>query len=464
MQNWFVASAAITSILLIVTYPLRAQEGDAVSATLTVGQRFESTENLGLETPSEGRSNLSTTSLGLDLITRNSTQTLSFSAGGVVRNGDIPATSDISTGFTDPRINLSYSREGYNSTFNASGSFRQSDIASRDLSQFVNADGEFELPEDFEDLVGGGQRNTFGFSSSLVIGQDAPLSVTFSGSVNATRYEDVTSPNLTDTTRSRIGVTSRLRFSPSTTGSVGIGLERFENENAVGTQRDTYSLVFGISNVLANATTVNAELGYEAIETRETTGDRSDGGLVGQFGVVRQMPNGTVSADVESTVDQAGNRLTLQAGRSLELPTGTISSSVGLTSFEGDSPDFVGTLNWVQALPRGTLTARINRDVTTNNDDRERISTSGAVSFTQQINSVSSYTVGTNFGVSEDSAISRTTTQAAVTVSYNRAINNRWGFNTGVTHRLRDTTLNGRADSTSIFFGLNASFDLLNRE
>ncbi|WP_135502472.1 hypothetical protein [Roseovarius aestuariivivens] len=464
MKKWLAVPAAISGILAVVTHPLLAQEDGGLSATLDISQRFESTSNLGLDVPSNGTTSLATTSLGFNLTSRTSTQRLSLSARGVFREGDFPAGSDISTGFADPRVSLRYARESYNAAFNFSGSFQQTDVDfARSLTDFVNEDGELELPEDFEDLQGTGQRNRFSFSTSLDTGRDAPLGVTFSAGVSGTRYSNVSANSLTDTTRTRLGVTTRLRFNPSTTGRVALKFDRFDDDDALNTQRDTYSINFGVSNTLANATVVDAELGYVNIETRDTNGNETDAGVIGRIGVSRDLLNGSANASIATSRDQAGNRITLQGGRSFDLPSGSLSASLGLTSFEGDSPDVVGSLNWRHVLPSSTLSARINRRVSTNKDDEERIATSATFSFTQQINTVSSVALSADYGLSEDTAASTSTSLTGVTISYNRALTEKWGYNVGVTHRLRDETGVGTADSTSVFFGLNGSIDLLNR-
>lgn len=463
MNNWIVVPAALAGAISIATCPLYAQQEGGLSAAIEFSQRFETGDNLGLDVPDEGRTNLATTSLGFNLQSVTSTQSLSLFVGGVLRVGDVASGTNISTGFADPRFNLGYSREGYNSLFEISGRFRQSDVDFlRSLSDFENDDGVIELPEDFDDLTGNGKRNYYSFSTSLETGRANPLGFIFEASMHGTEYGDGASASLTDNMRAQASITSLLRMSPASTGRIVLGFDRYEDDDILNTQRDTHSIKVGYETELANATLIDAELGYEEVETKETIGTTSRSGMTGRLGIEREMTNGSVDASITSTLNYIGDRMTFQAGRDLELPNGKLAFSAGATSLDGDDPDVIGSLRWDYDLPRSTFTARFDRTISSNSDDEERIASIGEIRFNQQINQISSLEFSATYGLSESTPTSNRVRQTSLTASYNRELTERWGYQIGANHRIRDESTVGRADSTSIFFLLQSSLDLLN--
>ena len=445
-------------------YPLFAQEQDtsALNASLSVSQRFEAGDNLALDIPSSGSTQLATTSLRFNLNSETRTQRLSLSLGGVFREGNIPSRSEISTGFADPDIRLSYSREGANALFSVDGRFSQSDVGFvRSIEDFVNQEGEIVLPDDFNELDGRGKRNNYSLSTQLQTGRNAPIGFVFDAGVSGIYYTDNPRATLTDTDRSRAGITTLLRFSPVTTGRVALNYDRYEADDALQTKRDTYTVNFGVENQLADGTVVDASLGYTEIDTREALRSTSRSGVIGQIGLQRPMPNGQVTANLSTSLDQAGDRVTLRFGRSIELPNGALSASLGATSFDGGSPDLVGSLNWQYQMARSALSLRLNRTVSTNNDDEERLATSAVVNYSYDINTLSSLGFSMDYGLTDGTGATNDTERAGVSLSYNRSLTRDWTLSTGVSHRIRDEGTAGNADSTSLFVSLNRSFDLL---
>jgi hypothetical protein len=445
-------------------YPLFAQEQDtsALNASLSVSQRFEAGDNLALDIPSSGSTQLATTSLRFNLSSETRTQRLSLSLGGVFREGNIPARSEISTGFADPDIRLSYSREGANALFSVDGRFSQTDVGFvRSIEDFVNQEGEIVLPDDFNELDGRGKRNSYTLSTQLQTGRNAPIGFVFDAGVSGIYYSDNPRATLTDTDRSRAGITTLLRFSPVTTGRVALNYDRYEADDALRTRRDTYTVNFGVENQLADGTVVDASLGYTEIDTREALRTTSRSGVIGQIGLQRPMPNGQVTANLSTSLDQAGDRVTLRFGRSIELPNGALSASLGATSFDGGSPDLVGSLNWQYQMARSALSLRLNRTVSTNNDDEERLATSAVVNYSYDINTLSSLGFSMDYGLTDGTGTTNDTERAGVSLSYNRSLTRDWTLSTGVSHRIRDEGTGGNADSTSLFVSLNRSFDLL---
>lgn len=461
LKRWLSVPLLATTVTIVAAGLLFGQERGWVSATLDVEQRFESAKNLGLELPDEGTTNLSSTSVSLNFSSELEDQSFELSLGGVLRAGDIPSTSDISTGFTDPSVKLAYSRQSHNAAFEFDGSFQQTDVALlRSVGDFVNEDGEIELPEDLDDLSGTGKRNAYSFSTSLETGLASPLGFVIDAGASGTSYSGTSSTSLNDTRRTRLGLTSLLKVSSVTTGRIALKFDRFEADDTENTERDTYSIRAGVENEISDSTVIDAEIGYEEVDTDDTIGTPKESGLVGAISVERELNNGSFSASVSSTLDQSGDRLTVEAERVLDLPNGNLATSVGVTQLNGGDADLIGSVSWLYVLPSSQVSLRFNRSVSTNNEDEERLASSLDLNYTHEINSISNIGLNLDFAMTDTTATSNRVKQAGVSVSYNRELTKDWGLTTGVSHRIRDENTVGSADSTSVFVALQRSFDL----
>ncbi|WP_120499342.1 hypothetical protein [Roseovarius sp. EL26] len=455
---------ALAGISGWISYPLIAQEANPISATLDLSQRFESGDNLALDIPSEGSTNLSTTALTFNLNSQTSTQALSFSAGGLLRLGDLPSSSDAETGFGEPNLRLGYDRNTGNAALSFDTFFRQSEVGFlRPLQDFADGEGNIVLPPDFNELNGTGTRNSYGFSTSVEVGQNAPLGLIFDASSSAITYDDVSSGTLDDSWRAATGVTTLLRVSEVVTGRLELDYDRFEEDNSEDTERDTYSALAGVTYDVSAITTLDFGLGYEEIVTRENSGTETEEGPIGQIGWNRIMPNGTADASLESSRDQSGQRYTLQAGRSLNFALGQeLSTSIGVTTLDGDDPNLIGSIDFLRELDSSRLRFILNRRVRTDSEDEERLTTRLGVTYDHDINSISGLGFDFGFSLAEGNATSNEVERTSFDVSYRRSLTEQWFMRTGVSYEYRDEENLGNADSTSVFLSLNRTFDLLN--
>lgn len=456
---------ALAGISSWISYPLIAQEANPISATLDLSQRFESGENLSLDTPSEGSTNLSTTSLRFNLSSETNTQALDFSAGGLLRLGDIPEDSNATTGFGDPFFRLGYDRNTGNAALSFDSFFRQNEVGFlRPLDDFRDADGNINLPPDFNELNGTGTRDRYGFNSSLEIGRNAPLGFIFDASASAITYNDVSSSsNLDDNWRAAAGITTLFRVSEVLTGRLELDYDRFEEDNNQDTERDTYSALAGVTYETSAVTTLDFGLGYEEIVTHENTGTETEVGPIGRIGITRIMPNGTANASLASSRDQSGQRYTLQAGRSLNLALGQeLTTSLGVTTLDGDDPNLIGRLEFRRDLDSSRLRFNANRQVRTDSDDEERLTNRLGMGYDYDINSISGLTFDIGYSLAEGNASSNEVERTSADLSYRHALTEDWLVRTGVSYEYRDEENVGDAESTSVFLTLSRTFDLLN--
>ncbi len=456
-----VATAGASAFVVL---PLFAQEDGGLSVSLDFSQRFETASNLGLEVPDEGNTNLATTSLMLNLDSQTRTQDFSLSFGGLFREGDIPSGAGAETGFLEPQAALSFTQEGANAEFKLDAKFRQTDIAfDIPLSDFVDATGVVVIPPDFDNLSGTGKRNNFSFDTSLETGKNSTVGFLFEAGVSDLSYENTSSSSLVDNTRTNFDATVFLRPSETLTGRTELHYDLFDDQDTLDTERETWSTLFGVESEISSGTMVDISLGYEEVITDRNTGKTTESGLIGGLGIDHELANGSVFGDFTLSRNQDGQRYTVNVGREIELPRGSLRGSVGTTSLEGNSYDFVFNALFVHQLPQGAINLSADRQVSTDDNDNERIASSLDFGYDHSINNISSVGLDIKFGLVESTSTASEVERYDITASYNRELTRDWSMVTGVSYRTRDSSSVGFADSTSVFFTLDRSFDLIKR-
>lgn len=434
-----------------------------MSLTLGVEQRLETGDNLGLETPEEGTTTLSTTTLNFGLNTATANQSLGVNAGFKLRAGELPSNSDIDTGFVEPQLSFNYTRQGANAVFDVDGSYRESDISfTPGVGDFVDENGVIVLPPDFEDLEGSGTRRNYSLNTSLETGLNAALGFVFDAGVSGISYDEQ-SASLEDIFRYTAGVRANLRFSEVTTGFVAYDFDHFESDDAQNTERDTNSIEVGVSQELSRRASFEAAIGFSDIDEELNGISSSSSGATGRLSFDYLMPDGSINTSYSTTRDQDGARHTINVGRTFNLPNGVFAIEIGATQEESGDPDLIGSLNYTRELPTGVIRAGLNRNVTTSSEDEERITTTADVGYDHEINNVSSIGFDLSFGLSEQTGgvNNDDTRRTDVSATYNRRVTEDWSMSTGVEYRIRDEDTSGKSDSTSIFLTLNRDFNLL---
>lgn len=462
MNSRLATYVALSGAALIAVHPLLAQETSGVTATLDLDQRFESGSNLGLTIPDEGDTSLSTTSLDFRLTSQNNTDILDLRAAGKYRFGDIPITSNAQQGFGDPLFFLGFERDTGNATVEVDAGFRQNEISLiQPFDTFADSGGNPNLPGDFDNLSGSGKRNAYILSFDMETGRDDPVGFVLNAGLDAIEYVDTTSRSLFDNKITRFGTGLRIHPSGATTGILDLTYRRYQEDNPLDTDRETRRVILGVESEFAQDALLNASVGYSEVITKETIGTDTEAGPIAELSFEQGMANGTASASLVSNRDQNGQRVTIRAGRSLELPRGEFSASIGATKKESFDPQLVGSLNFTQELPRSTIIFNLNREVRTDRQDEERLTTRLGLRYNHEINSISSVSFDYGFSLADANAVSNQSDRTALSLSYNHALTRDWALRVGVQHQMRDEETVGTAESNSVFVSIGRSFDLL---
>jgi hypothetical protein len=429
-----VGKSAIRHVLLLGVLPLscagfvaltaNAQtNGDTsggVQLTFGVSQRFETADNRALDVVSAGRTNQSATQLSFGATSETRVSSLAFNLSTTLRYADTP---DDGSEFDveGPQASLKYARNSANAAFALNASLREQDVEFlRPLEDFLDADGNIDLPEDLDDLTGTGTRRSYGLNATLDWGTAGPLGFGVSAGLSALEYSDTTSPGLIDNRRSNLGATVRLRLSGVTSATAELRFSRFDEQDTPTPSRDTITTEVGLTHTL---------------------------------------PAGSLTASVTSTDTEEGNRLGFRIGRNFDLPDGTLSASIGATRDEDDETNLTGTLSLSRELPRGQINAQLRRSVASGNDDTTRVLTLISAGYTQTLTPLSSLELNMSYGQSETPGTNVSTADTSLSATYTRSLTEDWGLDLGVSHRVRDSDTSGKADSTSVFLSLNRTFE-----
>ncbi|MGY6410463.1 MAG: hypothetical protein ACXIUV_05485 [Alkalilacustris sp.] len=430
--------------------------GDLPTPRLTFGfdQRLESIGNAGLDVPSPGRTTQAVTGLSFGLFSETPRDTLSLTGGTAFRLGDRPqgTISD----FDNSRLGLSYRREGGDSEFTVGGTVRRARLETlRSIEDFIDADGELVLPEDFEDLRGEGRRTDYNVTTQLALGQSAaPIGVIFSLGASGILYDDGAAEP--DVRTERGGVETRFRFSPVLTGTLGASRERRREFAAVTERRVTDRVDVGVIYALSPRIDLRAGVGYSRVD-RTGSETRREEGVVGSFDLGIAGPLGDLGLFVNTQQRETGQQVTGGVRRALELPGGALSGSLGATRLPSGDTSLITTLNLRQDLRDGPLTVNLSRQAVGEDDDL-RIRTVASASYTHEINSVSSFGLRADAARSESSPRSNQVDQGSLGLTYNRALTADWSLTSGVAYRIRREENVGTARSPEVFIGLGRSF------
>ena len=446
-----VAAGALawTAVLLVPAMP-HAQSSPSV--TFTLDQRLEGSRNTRLTIPSEGNALQSVTRLGFDLETSTRVEQLRLSGAAAIRLGRSPG--DRLDTVDDPQFRLSYVREGVDSGFSVAASVRRSQLEFLRLSDFLDEDGELDLPEDFEDLARTGRRTAYNLDAGLVLGREAaPLGLSLTLGVGGIDYSQ--GAQLADVRTLRAGVETRARFSPVLTGTLGYRREERREGSAPRERRVTDTVFAGLSYVVSPRTEVSGVLGWSRVD-RTGTEIRREEGAIGSLDITTDTPSGPIGVSLSAENLEAGQRFQASLNRGLELRVGALSGSIGAVRQPGGDTDVIGRIAFSQPLRTGSVNVALARTAVGNEDPRIR--TTLTTGMTYQINSVSSFGLRGDYARTSGALDINRVEQAGVTASYSHQLTRDWALTSGVGYRVRNEADLGRARSPEVFIGLGRSF------
>ena len=364
-----------------------------------------------------------------------------------------------------PRLRFAYEREGARSRLGAVLRYARTDL---DEVRLIDLDERLDgLPDEDDLVVSGGTRADLDAEVELVLGLDRPLGFELELRADRRSYEDAGDPELTDRDILEAEGALRLDVTPLLTARLTFDVSDLDDDS--GETRETRA--YGVSALYAATarTTLTAALsasGIEALRNVDLDDDGEDdaqrrsetSGVEGLLGLVHDLPNGTLSAEIESELEERGRRDTLRIARAFEPRQGVdLSASVGLTRGEGEQDAVVADIAYAQELARGRLTASVERRVGTSSDGNALAATSASLGLLQRVNRLSRVTLDLDFALVEDTDGDGDESQSELRLAYVRDLTPDWSLSAGY-------ELNRRAEgddaatSNALFLTLGRDF------
>lgn len=444
---------------LLAPLPAGAQETapGGVVTTFGVQERLSAGRNLALEIPAEGRTFASDTILSFGVTSTTPVSRLSVTGSAALRLADEPGGSV--SEIEQPRLRFVYGRESADAALEVTGSYRRDRVDFlRDLTSFLDDEGNLDLPDDFGDLEGAGTRADYALNARLETGRTAPLGFILEAGLSGIDYEGTAaSADLDDIRRQRLSGTARLTFSAVSEGRITLERAQSQEDDPAQTDITRDRLELGLRQEVSSRSRLDAGLGY-SIATTEEAGIETEEvkGATARIGYEWDMPDGRFDTRFETAVTEDGRRSSLSFGRALDLPRGSLSARIGISKGEDQDAGVIGSLAWRQVLPDGAISASLDRSLSST-DTGESETTRLALNWNRQINDLSGVTLGVTYATISETG-EADVARAGVTASYSHALTEDWGLNLGLAWRLRDEDGAGSATSEEVFLSIGREF------
>ena len=408
--------------LLFLPLPAMAQQSaGGVLLTFGVEQRLETDDNYSMQLNPSGRTSIADTHLSFSLSSETPVHRLGFGGSAVLRASDGPGLGAEDSGFVHPALFLDYSRNGPGSGFDLRGRFRETELEfMRSLADFDDGSGVIILPDDISDLFGVGTRRHIGADMALKWGQDGPLGFGLRAGFDDYRYRNTSSTSLNDHRRINLGVSTQMQLDPLWRLTLDLGVSRYDKDDPASRRRNTVSLSGHLS---------------------------------------RDMPMGRIGAGFNIDKVEEGRRIGMNLSRSLDLIEGSLTARVGASrTAVGHHVTMVGGLDYRQDLPLGRLNASLERGVSANSDDEERVRTALSLNLLHELAEDRRVSLDLSYIASSAPGGSSNVKSGSVGISYQQEVTADWGLDIAYRHRRRHEAGYGNSHSNMVYLSLRRSF------
>lgn len=365
--------------------------------------------------------------IGLSSVTRN--QAFTFNLGSGLDAGDGLRDGDAYE-FARPTADLDY-------VFN-NGASQLSfgvDYSSRDIDGTIDDPLSFDPTDLIED---DGTLATTNLAFGVAIGLDRSVGASFDYTLEDRTYADTADPALVDTETETFNLA--LRFTPSRTLNYNATAEliRDEEADAVNTLREISRFGLSADWRATPSLSVNASIGHATIDSTVDVGlmrvTTTVDGFEGALGLVRDMRNGSATADLsrELTVNGPLDRLT--AGRAMELANGgSLGFSLGVASFDSGANRVIGNVTFSRPTRHGSLALSFDRNVSVDGDELDIQRTSASAAYTYEIDRISDVTFDMSYAAIDTiTAGGSDTERTDFGITYTRELTGDWAFSAGL--------------------------------
>lgn len=421
-----IAGGAATVVLAgvgLAWLPAAAQDGGpGPRMTFGFSQQFDFNDNLDLDVVSEGNTAQSFTGLSFGLINETEISTLVFGASTDLRVFDGPDSGEtVEVDLDKTRIELAYDRAVSSAALSVDGAYTMDQIDN--ALTLPDLGPGAEVPEDFGQLSGTGQRRFYSLGAGLSLGLDDPVGYELTARISGLDYSDNSDPDLSGNNRGNLGAGVLFQLSPVDQGRIALDWGSFNSFDS--SVEDTTNLAL-------------------------------------DMGVTRTLPNGTVGLNVfvDGYSDDSDSRAGFSLSRALELPAGALAASIGATQLEGQNPEPTGSLSWQQQMAESAFNLGITQAVQNDSDNVPQYVTGLRFGYDREISPLSAVGLDISYSQTENTNSTDRTQTATFSAVYSREVTEDWALDLGYTYRQRDENEDGMARSNAVFFGLRRAWEL----
>jgi hypothetical protein len=335
-RNYAASIAICTFFVLLTAFESANAQEWRVEPELRVGVGFD--DNARLESSAAEPESIEGLLLGGSLGINYATQRTTMSLTPRFRSSKYDEDADVDSDdyFLDFDLNHTTLKGefGIRSRF-ASESVRTAERGDPDIDE----DDPEGIPEDATDFVFINEpRNRFSIIPRWSYDVTERTSVGLRATYIDVAYDDALAGFLDDYSDSRVeGLLSR-RFSPRTSGYIGVGTRQFKNKDDSQNDVSGVGALVGIRSNFSEITQVQAEIGFEDTEF-DSTGE-SESNMVANLNVVRRLETVTFLAQYRRTVSSGGSgRVTPRDSLSFNVRknfTERVSGGLALRAYKSD--------------------------------------------------------------------------------------------------------------------------------
>lgn len=384
---------------------------------------------------------------GAEVRTQTRTQNLALSFNTALDGTDL--SSDLSDSLRDPRLNLSYSLENRNTAFETTMSYRRSKISRLFLAEVF--DEEFLVLDE-------GQRSDLNTTAALTFGREAPFGGVLDLRYGQIRYSGTSDPGLRNEDSRAAGLS--LRFDVDRRIRMTLAARISETDVAGdGTDQRRESLSLGTE--LAVSPTLSTSLRIGTSRITETTGgtEQVRDGVTWGLTAEQELPNGSLSGQIDSDLTAAGRLSTARLDREMDLPRGTLRFGGGVSQQDGGKLTPIASLRWQHAIPTASFQMSYDRSLRVTRAGESGIDNQLGLSWQQEIDPLSQLGLSMTLRQTERlDAGASDTQQASLSLSWQRDLTQDWALRASYTHRWTRDAGSRDTRENNLFLGLERSF------
>ena len=347
--------------------------------------------------------------------------------------------------FTGPTARVAFSTQGTDLILRATANYAETTIDTITGLTFSEDEGlGFEFGE--------GSVVRTGATLALIYGEDLPFGAAFNLKFDDRDYTDTIDPDYFDRTSTTGSLDLHFQVSPNISIKPYYSVTDYDADDLSGTS--TLTTRFGVDSDLVVSDVLAFEVGVGTTRIDRTTTapalTSETSNTVWSVAAQRDVPDGSHRVSLKRELANAGPRTTLTYNHDIELPVAALSYGIGLTRRANGGDVVVASLSYSLPLPEGIVTAGLTREVVTDADGDEELTSNFSASYSRQVNESSSLTFSLN-----GAELSDDTTQYALGASYSRALTSDWNLTAGVQHRSITEVGSDRETSNAIYVTVN---------